>query len=1254
MKRQLIRRGLTVVALLGVAAFWGHAQTTLQVGYTLVRLNTGTGVPVGTVVFSFTNGQGVLVTEAGVGAVEPVTRGRIFVDEVGTRTGVALVNAESASQLVNLTLRDGDGITVGEESLVMSPGEHVARFADELFGTASGFEGSLTFESSLGLGAITLRQSTNGFGEPLFSTLPLADLDAAAGTEAVVFPHLAAGGGFQTQVILINPSGESISGRIQLTKSDGTPLEVDWNGVTVSENTYQIEPNGVYRAELTRTADVAVGYAVLTPAVGVTPSGSVVFQLLNGTQLVTEAGVGVTAETTTARISLDNVGRQTGVAIANRGTVSADLTFILQDRYGDEQDRVTETVPAGGHISRLAQELFPTLELGFSGLIEIQSPVPVAPITLQLTVNTRGELVMTTLPVADLTQATTATILVFPHIVIGSGFESRLVFMNQNEVQVGAEFYASDGTALLVTLGGETSNQFTFDFAANEGQQFFPGDTATVASVSLRDPVTNELTPEFAVNKGNVARPRILVVDSAGKARQDIPLTLTILDPTIATVDSTNRIEGIEVGFSTLTIVAGGILTTATIQVAGIESGVQGGFVTGIAQDSSGQVFLASNQEHTILTTGQLSEPPQVYAGITSEPGFKNDLRLESKFQSPSYLALDQAGTLYVSEDHMIREVTPGVDGRVETLAGASTHGYAVGEPTLVRFNTPQGLAVDERGYLWVVDQANHVIRTIDLVNRSVETVAGRPGEPGFADGTGSGALFNAPTGIAVEPETTSERLAREFAGDPPPPVRVIVADTGNGVLRRVTESGEVETIQLAEDSTGASSLSVQALVTDVGKGGRRALTEAGLVSTIQLNESLRPIEFEAPVGVAVTDAGVIYVAERDSGGIQTILPSGDVVEATENGTVQSTSDLLITADGSLLVASPEEVAKIDLPPPTITGVTPDGIDGDGGELVVVEGKNFTTDIFIDLGGQSALDVTFLNTETVSIVTPALPVGSAKLEIFTRGGNAETTISVVSTSDPFPEVFITNLQTGQAVAGVLTVQATATDNGSVQDVQLLRLGGSTLGTDLTGPYDFIWDTTTAADGAHELTAVATDDAGNQTTSAAITVTVDNSGPDADTTPPTVFIDGALEGASLSDLLTVQAIAADDVKVVRVVFRLNGRTLGVDTAEPYLVNWDTTTASNGSYALSAIAIDSSENRTASAVVNVTVSNTDVDTTQPAVSITNPVSDVTVSGTSVRFEAIADDDVSVAGVEFLVDGVPIGTDTSDPSLGDMGHE
>ena len=379
-KHQLTRSVLTVVALLGVAVWWSHAQTMLQVGYTVVRLDEGTQMPVGTAVFSFTNPDGVLVTEAGVGAVEPIARGRIFVDEVGTRTGVALVNPATTTALVNLMLRDLEGTTIDEAPLGLEPGEHISKFVDELFNAqGDGFRGSLTFESVAGLGAIALRLSTNVWGEPLFTTLPVVDLDATAGTDPVVFPQLAAGGDYRTQVILINPSGETITGRIRLVRSDGTPFLVSWDGIPASENAYQIEAHGVYRVELTSGSSAPeVGYAVVTSETGVAASGNVIFQLWASEQLVTEAGVGVTPETTRSRISLDNVSGQTGVAIANRGSEAAEVEFILQDRFATEQDRITQTIPAGSHLSRFAQELFPTLALGFSGLMEIQSSVPVA------------------------------------------------------------------------------------------------------------------------------------------------------------------------------------------------------------------------------------------------------------------------------------------------------------------------------------------------------------------------------------------------------------------------------------------------------------------------------------------------------------------------------------------------------------------------------------------------------------------------------------------------------------------------------------------------------------------------------------------------------------------------------------------------------------------------------------------------------------------------------------------------------------
>ena len=63
--RRRLLTTLIVTVLFGMTAWWSYAQDTLQVGYSVVRLESGTGIPAGTAVFSFTNGDGVLVTEAG-------------------------------------------------------------------------------------------------------------------------------------------------------------------------------------------------------------------------------------------------------------------------------------------------------------------------------------------------------------------------------------------------------------------------------------------------------------------------------------------------------------------------------------------------------------------------------------------------------------------------------------------------------------------------------------------------------------------------------------------------------------------------------------------------------------------------------------------------------------------------------------------------------------------------------------------------------------------------------------------------------------------------------------------------------------------------------------------------------------------------------------------------------------------------------------------------------------------------------------
>jgi O-glycosyl hydrolase len=143
----------------------------------------------------------------------------------------------------------------------------------------------------------------------------------------------------------------------------------------------------------------------------------------------------------------------------------------------------------------------------------------------------------------------------------------------------------------------------------------------------------------------------------------------------------------------------------------------------------------------------------------------------------------------------------------------------------------------------------------------------------------------------------------------------------------------------------------------------------------------------------------------------------------------------------------------------------------------------------------------------------------------------------------------------------------------------------------------------------------------------------------DTTPPAVSVTAPADGSTVHRAVTVSA-ASDNVAVAGVQFLLDGQNLGAeDTTSPYAISWDTATAGNGSHVLQARARDAAGNTTTSAAVTVTVAN--LDATPPTVALTAPADGATLSGT-VTVSAVASDDVVVAGVQFLLDGAPLGTE------------
>jgi NHL repeat len=237
----------------------------------------------------------------------------------------------------------------------------------------------------------------------------------------------------------------------------------------------------------------------------------------------------------------------------------------------------------------------------------------------------------------------------------------------------------------------------------------------------------------------------------------------------------------------------------------------------GIAANSQGQVFISDQIGNRILRFDPSSNSTlAVVAG--GQGGFQDGVGTQARFAQPDALAVDANGNLFVADagNLALRKIAP--DGTVSTVVAPTT-----ANPEGI--GTTTGLAIDGGGTIFAVDKNRHVVRKI--VGNIVSILAGDFGAGGYQDGTGTGAKFNSPSDVALDPSAN-----------------LLITDAGNHRIRKITPAGVVTTVTgtgVAGLVNGAANQArLNAPLGAVLSGGRLLVVDSG-------NSVIRDVDLGLP-----------------------------------------------------------------------------------------------------------------------------------------------------------------------------------------------------------------------------------------------------------------------------------------------------------------------------------------------------------------------------------------------------------------------
>ena len=365
---------------------------------------------------------------------------------------------------------------------------------------------------------------------------------------------------------------------------------------------------------------------------------------------------------------------------------------------------------------------------------------------------------------------------------------------------------------------------------------------------------------------------------SAGKAELDNPEGLAVDGSgNLYIADTINQvIRKVLVGTGIISTIAGASQTAGYAGDGGAAVGAQLNNPTGVALDSSGNIYIADTANKVIRKVLVSNNTIQTVAG-NLQPDYTGDggPATRASLNNPEGVALDVAGDIYIADtsNHRIRKVTVAT-GIITTIAGSSITGGFGGDggtATKAKLNSPKGVAVDAVGNIYIADSFNNRIRIVMAATGNIVTIAGSGGY-GYSGngGIATSANFKFPSGVSLDSagnlyvtDNQNNVIRMLTLVAQPSPVMSAIENSATGQVRDATHAVAPNSfVSIYATNLGTTTTSAPNIFPATSFQGVQVLFNGNPAPLYYVNPSLNLINVMAPAELPGTGTATIAVQD--------------------------------------------------------------------------------------------------------------------------------------------------------------------------------------------------------------------------------------------------------------------------------------------------------------------------------------------------------------------------------------------------------